>query len=160
MKTLALLATAAIALIAPTLAFADQPIRQPAPIPEGVLQGICAFPVGLHIVAQDQYAITFANGEQLVTGLLFVQLTNLDNGSSIEINISGPAHITTTSDGSMTVLLLGRSAFFDLGPDGPSGLFVTSGPVELTYSQTGAVTGSVQFAPAANVDLCAALADG
>jgi hypothetical protein len=89
----------------------------------------------------------------LVTGKLFVRLTNLDHPSnSLNLNISGPAQISPLSEryaGRGLILLFPE----DVG--GP-GLVLTTGRVDVVRGEDGFAT---NFSVKGNtVDLCAALA--
>jgi hypothetical protein len=93
-----------------------------------------------------------------VTGQLFVVITNLDTGKSIEVNVSGPAFLTENG-----AILSGASLFFFPSPplevtgDIPVGLILTAGPVLVTGDENSVHTellgGTIR------ADLCDALAD-
>jgi hypothetical protein len=165
MKRLAILAAAA-ALAAggvATGASASQPTREPQPLPPGTtfdLDGICPFPAQILILTSKAYTLTFGNGSQILTGQLFVRVTNLDSGKldsgkSLDLNISGPSFGAVDSN---VLTLSGRSLVFlfpgDRGPGSPGLLVLTSGPVVLTSTETGV---TVDMTSASVTDLCAAL---
>ena len=59
------------------------------------LDGVCAAPVLLHVtVNREYYTVTTdrtgAEAFTLVSGTLFVTVTNLDTGASVDLNASGP----------------------------------------------------------------------
>jgi len=160
MKRLAILAAAA-ALAAggvATGASADQPAREPQLLPPGTtfdLDGICSFDAQILILTSKAYSLTFGNGSQILTGQVFVRVTNLDSGKSLDLNISGPAFTAVDSN---VLTLSGRSLVFlfpgDRGPGSPGLLVLTSGPVVLTGTETGV---TVDMTSASVTDLCAAL---
>ena len=87
------------------------------------------------------------------------QLTNLDSGESITVNISGPGVFTYTED-TLTVQTEGRSLLFFLPGDltsGQSYVRVTNGPnifeVDLATGAITPIRESTNF-----VDVCEALA--
>lgn len=129
---LTLAAALAILVIGGTPAMAAGPVRVPSPSAPGDLEGICDFVVHAEFPVNDQYAIatTDADGNPtrvLVTGALVAELTNMDTGGSITLNISGPADITFGDDGSTTLVATGSWALFffadQLGP-GSDAMFV------------------------------------
>jgi hypothetical protein len=143
----------AAALLVPSVAAADQPIREGLPAEDFTIEGSCTFDVDVQILANNELITTFSDGRQLITGALFVRLTNVETGKSIDLNISGPGFITPHEDGSVTFELSGRSLVFDVGF-----LQLTSGPVILEIDENGDVV-SYTYTSAATVDLCAVLAD-
>ena len=143
----------AAALLVPSVAAADQPIREGLPAEDFTIQGSCAFDVDLQVLVNNEFITTFSDGRQLITGALKVRLTNVETGKSIDLNISGPGFITPHEDGSVTFQLSGRSLVFDLGL-----LELTSGPAILEIDPSGTVV-SYTKTSAATVDLCAVLAD-
>lgn len=90
---------AACALAAP--AQASQPTKDPVQIPDTfTIDGICTFPVQLHVLVNREVITTFASGVSHVTGSVKVRLTNLDHPArSITLNISGPARFVPLADG-------------------------------------------------------------
>ena len=148
----AVLATLAAASLAVPVALADQPSRQPLPLPSSfTISGSCSFDVRLDVLANKEYAITFASGKQIITGQLFVRLTNLSKPSkSIVLNVSGPG-IEDLSNPSAFNLSGTSLVFF------PGVLLLTRGPVTVTADQNGNLTFTQTSASA--VDLCAVLAD-
>jgi hypothetical protein len=63
----------------------------------------CGFPVLFQPAAQDfTHLFVFSNGEQFASGPFLGTLTNLDTGTSIQINISGTVTYRPNSDGSFS----------------------------------------------------------
>jgi hypothetical protein len=143
----------AAALLVPSVAAADKPIREGLPSEDITIQGSCTFDVDLHVLVNKEFITTFSDGRQLVTGRLVVRLTNVDTGKSIDLNISGPGFITPHEDGSVTFQLSGRSLIYL-----PGLLELTSGPVILEFDPAGNLV-SYTKTSAATIDLCAVLAD-
>jgi hypothetical protein len=85
-------------------------------------------------------------------GKLFVTVTNVDSGESIDLNISGPARISELGE-----RYEGRGLFLLFPEDvGGSGLVLTTGRVDVVRAEDGFVT---NFSDKGNsVDICAALA--
>jgi hypothetical protein len=127
MRKLALLLATIAALVLPQASFGQGPIT-----------GVCSFPFTIE-QTRGQGDMThslpgMANAPFLAsgTGQVFVVITNLDNGKSIEVNVSGPIFFTANG-----VVLTGASLFFFAPPlvvtgDIPVGLILTAGPVLVT----------------------------
>lgn len=111
------------------------------PTPDFVIRDSCAFPVLSHDEVNKGVVTFFSNGVIHVTGALKLTLTNLDTGTSIELNISGPGTITETADGGTLVTLRGPSLwFFGPGPGtipGPPGIILTTGPATILFNPDG-----------------------
>ena len=158
-KTLILVATAlvGVAFAAVPLASADRPIRVEVPAADATGQFCEDFPVLVHPTRNNEFATIFSSGAVLVTGALRVEVTNLDTGETIELNIPGPGFFTP--DGSTLIgtgpwLLFGEAGF--LGEGSPAGVTFLSGRFVLTFDQQGNVTGF--SARGHSEDICAALA--
>ena len=157
--TLILVATAlvGVALAASPLASADRPIRVQVPATDATGQYCEDFPVLIHPTRNNEFATIFSSGAVLVTGALRVEVTNLDTGETIELNIPGPGFFSP--DGSTVIgtgpwLLFGEAGF--LGPGSPAGVVFVSGRFVLTFDDQGTVTG---FTMQGQIqDICAALA--
>jgi hypothetical protein len=150
-----------------TPATATPPDREPVDLPPGTsftftdtLGGNpCGFEVQLLVVANNEVVTTFAQRAGTtsihVTGTLKVRLTT-DAGQSVDLNISGPTHLTNNADGSVTQIALGRALWvFDpgVGPGLPR-LAVISGRTVSTFDPgftLVSVSGHVE-------DMCSALA--
>ncbi len=161
MKRLILVLLTVLVGSLPPAASAEKPIREFFPASDTVLEGICAFPVEEQVLVNKEYTITFADGRQLVTGVLKVRLTNVDDPSkSLDLNISGPGVITPTEGGGFVLKASGTWLLFfapgDLGPDEPGQLLLVTG---LSILEVDA-EGNLSFTQKAgtDTDLCAALA--
>lgn len=159
MKTLILAATVLVGVafaVAP-LASADRPIRVQVPAGDSTGQFCEDFPVLVHPTRNNEYATIFSTGATFVTGALRVEVTNLDSGETIELNIPGPGFFSP--DGSTLIgtgpwLLFGEAGF--IGPGSPAGVLFVSGRFVLTFDGQGHVTG--YSARGHSEDICAALA--
>jgi hypothetical protein len=120
LRLISLLAVLAVAGATAATGFADSasgPIRVPVSFGPPVFRAageICSFPVEIAAVENREVATIFptdANGDTrvIVTGYLLMQFTNLDTGKTFTTNVSGPGSITFHSDGTATVVLVGRS---------------------------------------------------
>ena len=123
-------ATLALAVFVP-VASAEKPIKEPAPAPDMFTGQFCAdFMVQLNVLVTENFAITFANGREFIGGRLIVEAVNLETGTSVTVNVSGPVFIGSGGD---PFILRGNSLLFaeagDFGPGAPATLVVTSGTV-------------------------------
>jgi hypothetical protein len=153
-RSLVVLAVAAVAALAVTTpASADKPIREPVVLDDFVLEGSCAFPVLIEVIANKEHVTFFSDGRLHVTGKLVVRLTNLDNPAQVmELNISGPGFVTPTSErGAGRGLLLLRP-----GEAGGPGLFLVTGRVDIVRAENGFIANL--GIRGRSVDICAALA--
>ena len=106
-------------------AVANSPSRQPWPPPTGTKfiftdtkgNNPCGFPVDLLVLNNREVGTIFVhNGVTLVAGTLTVRLTNTINKTFVDLNISGPTHLTSKPDGSTTQIALGPQLWvFDPG---------------------------------------------
>ena len=94
----------------------------------------------------------FSDGRLLVNGKLFVRITNLNTGKSMDVNISGPANVTLTSERNMGRGLL---LLFPEDAGGP-GLFLNTGRLDVIRGEDGFITNYT--VRGTSVDVCAALA--
>ena len=84
----------------------NEPMYFPAlPDPEGV----CPFPVTVRDVITNQTAKTYDGGYVKASGRLITEITNEDNGESVQRNISGPGRIYIDADGLWHFILNGAS---------------------------------------------------
>ncbi len=103
---------------------------------------------------------TAAAGDELrlIRHLFVNEVTNLDTGESVTVNVSGPVFLTFTED-TLTVRLTGRSLLFFLAGELTSGqdyLRVRNGPnIFVVDLSTGAITPRPESRN--YVDLCEAL---
>ena len=114
-----LLTLAALFALAPAGLAHAGPTREYLPIPTPLdLEGVCPdLTIHADILVNREYGITFSdtNGDpvrMLTAGTLKVRLTNLDNGTSIVRNISGPGETIFHEDGSTTLTSRGTWFFF------------------------------------------------
>jgi hypothetical protein len=148
--TLVLATLAAAALLVPA-AFADKPSRQPLPAPPTfTITGACTFDVQVDILRNKEFITAFSSGKLIITGQLFVRVTNLSTGESIDLNISGPG-IEDAATFPSTFNLSGTSLIWF-----PGLVALTRGPVTLTTDASGNVTSFTQTS-ASSLDLCKAL---
>jgi hypothetical protein len=117
--------------------------------------------VEYHVLANKEFATTFNDGRQLITGTLKVRLTNLDDPSkSLTVNISGPRVVRVTEQGVFTLKATGRWLFFffpgDFGPGEPGLMVITTGRAILRIDAEGDF--SFSHPRGTTADVCAALA--
>lgn len=160
-------ASAALLAVPASLARAETaPTRQPVPdsfynftVPAGIG---CTFAVEWTNVINDETMTTYpaaANGDvtQVLTGYVLEQFTNLSNGNSIVLNISGPGVFVFHSDGSITFTGLGPDPAIFAPTDIPAGpkFYVNYGRYTVDVTPTGrqilVSQNGTQF------DVCAAL---
>jgi hypothetical protein len=131
----ATLAALVVATFAPA-ALAEGPTREPLPsdpleFPAGL---VCPFPVLIEAATNKQTITTFPSGRVMITGAFRGRVTNLASGESLELNMPGPAVLTTNEDGTISLKATGRTLFFffpgDLGSGQPGALLSLSGHVE------------------------------
>jgi len=151
-RFLASVASVALAaLVVATAASAEKPIREPV-LDDIDLEDLCAFPVLLEVTANKEYVTFFSDGRIHVNGKLFVRVTNLDTGESLDLNISGPAVISPDSErGVGRGLLLLRP-----GEAGGPGLVLTTGRVDFIRAEDGFIENLT--IRGRSVDICTALA--
>ena len=164
MKRFIVVGTILATVSIPSIASASKPLKEFFPASPATVEGACDFPVLVDPIINKEYIKSFFDEDgnlerQIVTGRFVTELTNLDSGESMTVNVSGPVFFTFTGD-TLTVGLTGRSLlFFPPGQltTGQAYVRVTNGPnifeVDLT---TGAITPrreSTNF-----VDVCEALA--
>jgi hypothetical protein len=123
-------AVLALAVFVP-VALAEKPIKEPAPAPDMFTGQFCGdFMVQLNVLVSENFAIIFANGREFIGGRLIVEAVNLETGTSVTVNVSGPVFIGSGGD---PFILRGNSLLFaeagDFGPGAPATLVVTSGTV-------------------------------
>jgi hypothetical protein len=141
---------ALLAAVAPS-AGAAKPVREFVPASDFTITGSCPFDVGVHILANNEHALTFQEGATLVTGTLKVRLTNLSNPqNSIDLNIPGPGLSSVSDNGTFTLDARGPWLFFY-----PGVLRYTTGHVIFTVSPAGVI--SLTQLGGTRTDLCAAL---
>jgi hypothetical protein len=135
----------AAGILAP-VALADPPEHIPLPSSEPfVIEGSCDFPVLLEEVANRTKLKVFSDGREIVTGVLKVRLTNLDDPSnSLVLNVSGPAFTTPLDDGGFRLKATGPWLWFfapgELGVGSPGMMFTTHGRARLVVTGEGDVS--------------------
>jgi hypothetical protein len=125
--------------------------------------GFCSFPTHYELLANKVYvkATTLPDGSVALkgTGALRFRATNVDTGTSVVLNASGPGVVTIHPDNSFTVNGQGHWLVFnfasDAAPFGLPAVMLTSGRLYEEVDSSGAltalsVTGQV-------TDVCAAL---
>jgi len=134
MKKLAVLFTLVCGLAASAV------VLTPAAGAAAGITGICSFPISIDQVLHgnptdaSHFPTSGPFTQGFFTGQVFLTITNDLNGNSIKVNVSGPGF--NTVDGGfilsgVSLLLLRSSATGDVvGP----GMFLTHGPVLLTFT--------------------------
>ena len=75
------------------VASAEKPTKEPAPAPDTFTGQFCDdFMVQLNVLVTENFAITFANGREFIGGRLIVEAVNLETGTSLTVNVSGPVY--------------------------------------------------------------------
>jgi ABC-type amino acid transport substrate-binding protein len=149
---LALLAATCVSALAVSAATATPPERVPLIIEDTEIEGACAFVVGVEIIANKEKVTFFSNGRVLVTGKLFVRLTNAENSAnSLRLNLTGTVQITTAEK------YTGHNLFFLFPEDvGGPGMILTTGRVDVVRTEDGFISELRTRSPTKNV--CATLA--
>jgi hypothetical protein len=145
-----LLAASAAVLLVPTAA-AEPPDRVPLPFPDATGQFCEDFQVLVHATQNNEVATIFGSGAVLVTGVLKVEVTNLETDETIALNISGPGMFSadgSTISGAGTWLLFGEAGQLP-GPD--PGLLLVTGRNSITSGPTGITALSIK---GTMVDVC------
>jgi hypothetical protein len=145
-------AVALLTVLAAGAAEAAKPIKEPLVIEDEEFDNLCPFPVLLEITANKEYVKVFSDGRFFVNGKLFVRITNLDTGESLDANVSGPAHISLLGERTA-----GRGIFLLFPEDvGGPGIIITTGRVDIVRGEDGFITDlNVR---GTRFDVCAALA--
>ncbi len=104
-RTFALMVLALVGLTAtPAGAAGRTPFE---PIPPGGFEfpagSLCSFGLKVEPVVSREYMMTLPDGSVLITGALFIRLTNTDTDEHRVVNISGPSRIS--ADGSTSIAL-------------------------------------------------------
>jgi hypothetical protein len=152
LSAVAILATS-LALAAP--AAADKPMVVPSPFGEFTGEYCDDFAVRIRETTNRGKTIIFSSGAAVTTGTLKVEVTNLETGKTISLNISGPAMFSsdgTTLFGPGAWLLFGEPGFF--GPGSPAMLETNHGRLVIDLA-----SGTIVERVGKTVDLCPLLAD-
>jgi hypothetical protein len=115
----------------------------------------CSFPVEIALegdLAQTTFFDKDGNPVRAIqTGQLNATVTNLDNGESTFLHVSGPAYLTFNADGSVNVRLIGPA----LLPMPGDTLLYNAGTIELEVAPDGSVT--LLRRVGHSIDVCAIL---
>jgi hypothetical protein len=151
-RSIVVFLAALLTVFAASSTLAAPPVKEPLVIEDADFDNLCAFPVRIEITANKEYVKFFSDGRILVNGKLFARITNLDTDQSMDVNISGPAHITLATERTMGrgILLL-----FPEDATGP-GLLLLTGRVDVVRGEDGFITNYTVRGTSVNV--CAALA--
>ncbi len=154
-KTLAgaVVVAAAAALFVSTAA-ADKPVTVPSPFSDETGRYCADFDVLVHATTNMGRTHIFSSGAILFTGALKVEVTNVESGKTVALNISGPGRISTSGDvltGTGPWLFFGEAGFF--GPGSPPELSTNDGRFEIDLAD-----GSFISRIGKSVDLCPLLA--
>jgi hypothetical protein len=143
MKRLAVALALALPMmvVAAPSALAAKPTIQRVPINDTFVDTSCGFPVEVHATG---FMITIqwvdADGTTHTIGA-FPQakntLTNLDTGTTITVNVSGPAKITEGADGSFTLVGTGLWGWGNNPETGEPGQFLTAGRFVVSIDAAG-----------------------
>jgi hypothetical protein len=140
-----------VALSLVPVAGAEPPVREFVPASDFTISGSCSFDLAVHIVANNEYQLTFSNGAALVTGALKVTLTNVsDPTKSITLNVPGPGTSTVSGDGTVTIDARGPWFWFL-----PGVALYTAGHVIFTFGPAGFTLDQIG---GTSTDLCSVLA--
>jgi hypothetical protein len=147
-----------VALAASPLASADRPIREELPAADATGQFCPDFAVLVHPTRNNEFITIFSSGAAVITGALRVEVTNLETGETIALNIPGPGHLN--EDGSQLTgtgpwLLFDEEGGFGQGE--PAQTLYTTGRFVLTFDDEGNIASFDR--PNHVVDICAALAE-
>jgi hypothetical protein len=139
----------ALGLLVPATVLAQKPTRDPLPAGPVTVSGSCSFDVLVEIVENKEFITVFSSGKTIITGQLFLRVTNLSTGKTMLLNVSGPG-INNLADTS-TFNLSGTSLIWF-----PGSLLLTKGPVTLTLDAEGNVIG-FNATSKGGINLCTAL---
>jgi hypothetical protein len=145
------------------------PTRTPStPAAPGVLPAgvACTFAVSLDLVSGDQgqnFTFFDRNGnvvrQQGTAAPSVWRFTNLDTGKAVTVQLpAGSERVTTSSDGTTTVVIRGGAIGFNAPTDSPPGpfSFMNVGHLVVTIDTNG--NGTSLSLSGKRVDLCAAVA--
>jgi hypothetical protein len=99
-------------------------------------EGACPFPVSIQDVYTNQKVRSYDNGSTKGTGQLITEITNVNTGNSITVNISGPGRTYTDTAGVVHYILTGASLTWvspgkDRTESAPVGLYLRHGSVHV-----------------------------
>jgi hypothetical protein len=134
--------------------------QQSFDVPAGVA---CSFELAATPGSTNEYVKTYpadANGDvrELINGTLKEQLTNVDTGKSIIVNVSGPSTQIVHADGSADVTIEGSALVGFFAPFNPAGpaTYIYTGHTVLSFDAVGHLT-LVSTTDNEPFDVCAAL---
>ena len=165
MKKLAAALALVSALAVPASVGANPPDKFPTPlasfeVPAGA---VCSFGVRSEYPQSNPFEIDHVDRSGNLRwafggGNIVNRITNLSNGHSVELNVTGPGKITVADDGSLTVDGTGHWLIGYFVTDSPSrALVYYSGHIVLHVSPTGQLT-LVSYVGAPPQDVCAMIA--
>ena len=155
-KAVILVAAVVGLALAAAPASAVAPIKEPLPAADVQGQFCEDFEVLVHPTRNKEFIKIFSSGAALVTGALRIEVTNLETGETVEVNVPGPGRIS--ADGS-TLIGTGPWLLF-----GEAGTFGEGSPAQINFIRgrfVGALDEGVVTSFTAHghiVDLCAVLA--
>lgn len=158
LSMLTTLSVLAIGVATGSPASAAAPERTPMEIPSPINFGAgeaCSFPIRIDVLVNNEFVTVFSDEsgnptDLLITGRLVVQVTNVETGESVTLQISGPALATFEGDVA-TVRMLGVGLTLP-----PPGLFDVTGIFEFTIDAEGNV--QVVRMVGTSQDICQVLA--
>jgi hypothetical protein len=144
MRRLTLFALGLAAMVFPSLALADPPVQEVLPNEPFVIdEGSCGFPVLVEPRGGQFRLLTFSNGDQIISGAFVATVTNLDNGTSTHINLSGQGKFDAATG---VFVSTGGTILID-----PGALLYVHGPIVFdAFGGRTIISGSV-------TDMCAVL---
>jgi len=153
------------ALAVPASAGADPPDKYPTPLSSFELPAgaVCSFGIRSEYPKSNPFEIDhvdragnlrWAHG----AGNIVNTITNVSNGHSVQLNVTGPGNLTFADDGSVTLDGTGHWLVGYFSGDSPSrALIYYSGHIVLHVSPTGQLT-LVSYVGAPPHDVCAMIA--
>lgn len=140
---------------------ASKPVREPSPDFEFQFAAgeVCDFAIQGTTLVNRGYTTTFFDKSgnpvrQIITGTLIVEVINLDTGTSVVRNVSGPGTLTFGPDGTVTLEANGSWMLVD-APGGPSLAYINTGRIVFEITPDGQV--NVLAQQGVQEDLCAVL---
>lgn len=150
-RLLVLLASMALAAQLASPASAAQPTREPLPIDNLVISGVCSFTVTRTVLVNKSFITTYSNGDARITGVFKQRLTNVSTGKFVDVTSPGPVLLDFHPDGSLTEI--------DYGPQlerPPGRLLLTTGVVRWQFAANGDFVSYTQLSGSTR-DVCAVL---
>jgi hypothetical protein len=161
-RAVAIPITLAIVAVSASGVMAAKPIRELSPSPpEFDLDGFCAYPVHVDMLADKGATITYVGRDgqptyTRVNGHLVTQVTNATTGASEVLNISGPGTFRPIENGMTRVDGTGNWLIYLSAADaGGPGIWWTHGRLSIVIDEEGTVVKTAL--PASRIDVCALL---